>query len=76
MEMLLQLYGGIEGKTAVVTEYLRGSGMYEGLAETKTATITIKDGSQLPESLQVAAGGYQGNVSKSILNIEGGNIRK
>jgi len=64
---------GNSNTTATVTNFLRGSGQYSGVEG--TTTVNIYNGAVLEAEVQVAAGGYQGNVADtSTLNIYGGTI--
>ena len=63
---------GNKGKQAIIKGFLRGSGQYEGLDG--ESNINISEGAKILQNAQVAAGGYQGNVSRSTLNITGGEI--
>jgi len=60
-------------ETATVYGFLRGSGQYSGI--TGGTEVNIYSGAVLLEGTQVAAGGYQGHVSTSKLNIYGGEIK-
>lgn len=64
--------GNNANTTATITNYLRGSGQYQGI--TGTATVNIYNGANIQETTQFATGGYQGNVSTAKLNIYGGTI--
>jgi len=63
---------GNSSTVANVSDFLRGSGQYSGI--TGTTEVNIYEGALL-ERTQVAAGGYQGNVSTSKLNLYGGTVK-
>lgn len=68
-----EVFGSVKIKIAsTVTDFLRGSGQYIGI--TGSTEVNIYSGAVLLEKTQVAAGGYQGNVATSKLNIYGGTI--
>ena len=59
--------------TATVSDFLRGSGQYEGIAGSTELNI-LKGANLNKATTQVAAGGYKGKVANSNLNISGGTI--